>query len=64
MRVEQIIGTWKLKEFTISANGKTKPWRENMHGLLMYNSDGYMSVAINSKTGQGLKSGMTGYLCI
>ena len=50
MLIEQIVGTWKLKKFTISANGKTKPWRENMHGLLMYNSDGYMSVAINSKT--------------
>lgn len=43
-----LIGSWRLTSFTIEKAGETKPWRAYTHGILIYTSDGWMSVAINA----------------
>lgn len=44
----EIIGTWKLKQFQIeSPEGKLNDWGKNAHGLLIYSDCGHMSVSIN-----------------
>jgi hypothetical protein len=43
-----IAGTWELESFNIiEPTGLIRPWGQNTTGLLLYNSDGYMSVSIN-----------------
>jgi len=44
-----LIGSWKLKSFTLTKDGVTNPWRENVSGTLIYTEKGSMSVAMNSK---------------
>lgn len=45
---EKISGTWALERFNIiEPTGKICPWGHNTTGLLLYTSDGYMSVSIN-----------------
>lgn len=42
------IGTYKLESFEIEENsGHRRPWGKDVHGLLIYTADGYMSVSIN-----------------
>ena len=45
-----IVGSWHLKSFKLITNNKSKDWRLNVSGILIYSPDGYMSVAINSDT--------------
>lgn len=41
-------GTYKLESFEIEENsGHRRPWGKDVHGLLIYTADGYMSVSIN-----------------
>jgi len=41
-------GTYKLENFEIEElSGHRRPWGKDIHGLLIYTSDGYMSVSIN-----------------
>jgi hypothetical protein len=43
----KFIGTWKLVSFEIKSDDEvTYPWGKDPFGLLMYNDEGYMSVAI------------------
>ena len=51
--MKELIGTWKLTSFTLSKNGVTEPWRDNVTGTLIYTDNGSMSVAMNSKVHQG-----------
>lgn len=44
----KIIGSWKLKSFTIEKNRLIRDWRKNSHGILLYTNDGHVSVSINS----------------
>ncbi|WP_186646532.1 lipocalin-like domain-containing protein [Fluviispira vulneris] len=45
---KNIVGTWILKKFQIKNNDGIRDWRSNSHGTLIYTSDGYVSVNINS----------------
>lgn len=46
-----LVGTWSLESFTIKKEGDApKTWNEDTTGLIIYTNDGYVSVAINSKT--------------
>ena len=47
--MQELIGSWKLTSFTLSKDGLTKPWREDLTGTLIYTDKGAMSVAMNSK---------------
>lgn len=41
-------GTYKLESFEIEeGSGHRRPWGKDVHGLLIYTADGYMSVSIN-----------------
>jgi hypothetical protein len=43
----KFIGTWKLVSFEMRSDDQvTYPWGKDPVGLLMYNDEGYMSVAI------------------
>ncbi|MSP19806.1 MAG: hypothetical protein EXR74_09590 [Bdellovibrionales bacterium] len=55
-----ITGTWSLERFDIEEPSKNiRPWGKNTKGLLIYTSDGHMSVSINrdveNKSGQDAK---------
>jgi hypothetical protein len=48
MKLNDIIGSWKLTIFEITTSaGVTKPWGNNSHGLLIYTPAYTMSVSIN-----------------
>ena len=47
--IAELLGTWLLESFRIEdTNGTLSDWGKNAHGLLIYTSDGHMSVSINS----------------
>lgn len=44
----RFVGTYKLESFEIEEHsGHKRPWGKDVHGLLIYTADGYMSVSIN-----------------
>jgi hypothetical protein len=46
---EKFIGTWKLVSFELRSDDQvTYPFGKDIGGLLMYNDEGYMSVALMS----------------
>jgi hypothetical protein len=46
--IANFAGTYKLESFEIEENsGYRRPWGKDVHGLLIYTADGYMSVSIN-----------------
>ena len=45
---KNILGVWSLKDFLIEDKDGCRKWRENAHGILIYNEKNYMSVSINS----------------
>lgn len=46
--IKQIQGTWALETFLIeNLQNETRPWGQNISGLLIYNPSGHMSVSIN-----------------
>lgn len=49
----ELVGCWKLTSFTLSKDGVTVPWREDVTGTLIYTDSGAMSVAMNSKLHSG-----------
>lgn len=49
VKVDELVGTWKLKSFKLKKNDTWSNWRENPHGILIYSKEGYMSVSINSE---------------
>ncbi len=47
MTRDDLIGTWRLRDFQQVTDGKTsRPWGDDMEGLIVYAPDGYMSVII------------------
>lgn len=49
INLNDLHGTWKLIDFTITTpDGKEKQWGPKTHGMIMYQPNGYMSMAINS----------------
>jgi hypothetical protein len=47
MQFGDILGAWGLQSFEIEdGSGVTRPWGENMRGLLIYEASGAMSVSI------------------
>lgn len=45
---DQIVGTWALDAFTIyPKEGGSRPWGQDVRGLLVYTDSGHVSVAIN-----------------
>jgi hypothetical protein len=51
--MKELIGTWKLTSFTLTKEGVTSPWRDEVTGTLIYTENGGMSVAMNSKLHSG-----------
>ncbi len=51
--MQELVGSWKLTSFTLSKDGVTDPWREDVTGTLIYTDKGGMSVAMNSKLHPG-----------
>lgn len=48
MKTDNFVGTYKLESFEIEeTSGKKRSWGKDVHGLLIYTSDGHMSVSIN-----------------
>jgi hypothetical protein len=46
--VDKFVGTYKLESFEIEeTSGLKRSWGKDVHGLLIYTTDGYMSVNIN-----------------
>ncbi|HLB42672.1 MAG TPA: lipocalin-like domain-containing protein [Gammaproteobacteria bacterium] len=46
---QDLVGEWTLQEFMIErSDGMKHPWRKNAKGLLIYLSNGRMSISINS----------------
>ena len=46
--IRQIQGTWALETFQIeNLQNETRPWGQNISGLLIYTPSGHMSVSIN-----------------
>lgn len=46
--IKQIQGTWALETFLIeNLQNETRPWGQNISGLLIYTPSGNMSVSIN-----------------
>ncbi len=50
MRMHNLIGTWRLVEwtFTVDDSRPTRPWGGNPAGLLTYTADGRMSASLMS----------------
>lgn len=49
LKLTDVIGVWRLLRFEIeSIQGDVSPWGSNVRGTLIYTSDGYVSVGINS----------------
>jgi len=45
---EQVTGIWTLEAFTIyPKEGGSRPWGEELRGLLIYTESGHVSVSIN-----------------
>ena len=51
--LNSVIGTWRLKSYTILENGREKPWCVNPSGLISYLNNGFMAVGINCKDEKG-----------
>jgi predicted RNA-binding protein (virulence factor B family) len=48
MKINSFVGTYKLESFEIEeTSGLKRSWGKDVHGLLIYTSDGHMSVSIN-----------------
>lgn len=48
MTIHDIIGSWHLRHFEITdPGGVTRPWGRDVSGLLIYTTQGTMSVSIN-----------------
>lgn len=55
--IKDLVGEWELSNFIIEKqNGVRKPWGKNMTGLLIYTSNGYMSVSINQAIDKRISS--------
>ena len=52
MRIEDIAGAWRLREFrlTNAAGEQSRPWSDASGGLLCYTLDGFMSASMRSVT--------------
>ncbi len=49
MEVNELVGSWSLQAFEIQdTQGNLRSWGSNVTGLLIYSSDGRMSVSINA----------------
>lgn len=47
---DEVIGVWNLESFTIfPKDDGSRPWGEDMRGLLIYTESGHVSVSINKK---------------
>lgn len=63
MNKTDIIGSWKLKAFTIeSPDGLVKPWRKNATGLLIYTAEDTVSIAMNADLPEGSTDRFDGIL--
>lgn len=47
-------GSWELEAFEVDDGSGMRPWRPQATGLLLYNADGTMAVAINGTPSPGL----------
>lgn len=52
MNNQSVCGSWTLSSFNIETGEEVKPWGRDAHGLLIYTSDGQMSVSINKAVEQ------------
>ena len=59
MTRDDIIGTWNITDFSVvdSAGEITKPWGDDIAGLLIYTADGYVSGILGPANSDG-KSGI------
>lgn len=53
-----LVGTWKLKNFLINdENNNDVKWQNNLNGLLIYTENGFMSASLNGEIQNEFYSG-------